>query len=140
MLEHVGIGNPAERIRAYPHELSGGMKQRVLIAMPIIGKPDLLIADEPTTALDVSVQADVLNLLHRLQDELGLTYLFISHDLGVVRYVCHEVAVILCGELVEQGPVESIFDAQQNGYARKLLAALPNSYSEFSPLSATMPG
>lgn len=127
------VGLREEHLFRYPHEFSGGQRQRIGIARALAVKPEFLILDEPTSALDVSVQADVLNLLHRLQEELGLTYFFISHDLGVIRYICDEVAVIYRGKLVESGPVEDIFERPTNEYTRMLLDAMPDPDPDRSP-------
>ncbi len=127
------VGLNEEHLFRYPHEFSGGQRQRIGIARALAVKPEFLILDEPTSALDVSVQADVLNLLHNLQRELGLTYFFISHDLGVIRYICDDVAVIYRGKLVESGPVGDIFERPQNDYTRMLLEAMPDPDPERSP-------
>ncbi len=129
------VGLRPEHLFRYPHEFSGGQRQRIGIARALAVKPEFLILDEPTSALDVSVQADVLNLLHRLQQELGLTYFFISHDLGVIRYICDDVAVIYRGKLLEKGPVEEIFDNPQSDYTRMLLAAMPDPDPDRSPFA-----
>jgi len=133
LLEHVGIADATRRIDGYPHEFSGGMRQRVLIAMALLGRPQLLIADEPTTALDVSVQAQILNLLDALQRRLKLTYLFISHDLGVIRYICDRVALIYRGKIVEEDSTERVFTAPREEYTRNLLAAMPIPDPDLSP-------
>ena len=125
MLGRVGIPQPEQRIYSYPHEFSGGMKQRVLIAMAIAGQPDLLIADEPTTALDVSIQAQILRLIRELVAELSLTVLLITHNLGVVAQVCNKVAVMYAGRVIEQGDVRQIFRQPQHPYTVGLLQALP---------------
>ncbi len=125
LLQDVGIPDPAGRLGAYPHQLSGGQRQRVMIAMALANKPTLFIADEPTTALDVTVQAQILALLKDLQARLGMAMLFITHDLGIVRRIADEVAVMQRGHLVEAGPVAEVFGAPQHPYTRMLLAAEP---------------
>ena len=122
-LSLVGLG--PQHLRRFPHEFSGGQRQRICIARALATGPELLLLDEPTSALDVSVQAQVLNLLIDLQDRLGLTYFFISHDLAVVRYLCDRVALINRGVLVEQGDSEQIFDRPESEYARMLVGAMP---------------
>ena len=124
-LERVGIPDPGARLSAWPHELSGGMRQRVLVAMALAGRPDLLIADEPTTALDVTIQAQILDLLVELRRELSMSMLFITHDLGVVERVADRVAVLYAGRKVEEGPVESILRSPRHPYAEGLLASVP---------------
>ena len=125
LLTKVGIRDPEGRIGAYPHELSGGQRQRVMIAMALANEPDLLIADEPTTALDVTVQAKILDLLRDLQRETGMAMLFITHDLGIVRRVAHRVAIMRRGKIVEQGTVSEVFARPQHPYTQALLAAEP---------------
>jgi oligopeptide/dipeptide ABC transporter ATP-binding protein len=125
MLDKVGIPNAAERLQDYPHQFSGGMRQRVLIAMALIGRPDLLIADEPTTALDVSVQAQILRLIRGMVDEFDMGVLMITHNLGVVAQSCTHVAVMYAGNIVESGPVRDVLMAPRHPYTQALLAAIP---------------
>ena len=125
LLTQVGIPNPESRLQSYPHQLSGGQRQRVMIAMALANEPDLLIADEPTTALDVTVQAQILALLAEIRARLGMSMLFITHDLGIVRRIADVVCVMNNGEIVEQGPVEEVFTAPKHPYTRALLAAEP---------------
>jgi oligopeptide/dipeptide ABC transporter ATP-binding protein len=126
LLRDVGLPSPEERIDAYPHELSGGMRQRVMIAMALALEPDLLIADEPTSALDVTVQAQILELLARLQDEHGMALLIVSHDLGVIAEQADEVAVMYAGRIVEQGLGELCIGSPMHPYTRGLLASIPH--------------
>jgi oligopeptide/dipeptide ABC transporter ATP-binding protein len=125
LLERVGILPAAARARDYPHQLSGGQRQRVMIAMAIANQPDVLIADEPTTALDVTTQAQVLDLLRDLQREMGLALLLITHDLGVVAGIADRVVVMYAGRVVEEGPVDQIFAGAAHPYTRALLASVP---------------
>ncbi len=125
MLAKVGIPAPDERIDEYPHQMSGGMKQRVMIAMALACKPKLLIADEPTTALDVTIQAQILELLRELQDEVGMSILFITHDLGVVAETCDDVAVMYGGRIVEYGDVYTVFEDTAHPYSIGLFNSLP---------------
>ncbi|MDR3474998.1 MAG: ABC transporter ATP-binding protein [Devosia sp.] len=125
LLADVGIPEPQTRLDSYPHQLSGGQRQRVMIAMALANEPDLLIADEPTTALDVTVQAQILELLKSLQARLGMAMLFITHDLGIVRRMADETCVMTRGEIVERGPTEQIFADPQHHYTKHLLAAEP---------------
>jgi microcin C transport system ATP-binding protein len=126
-LQRVGLEDPGRKLGAYPHQLSGGERQRVMIAMALANKPRLLIADEPTTALDVTIQAQILELIARLKRELAMAVLFITHDLSIVRRVADRVAVMRAGELVETGPVEQIFTRPQHPYTRALLEAEPSA-------------
>jgi ABC-type dipeptide/oligopeptide/nickel transport system ATPase component len=126
-LAQVGINDPARRFRQYPHELSGGMRQRVMIAMALLAKPSLLIADEPTTALDVTVQAQILDLITELRRETGLAVALVTHDLGVVAGTCDRVAVMCRGRVVEVGTTDEIFYDPQHPYTRALLAAAPGT-------------
>jgi peptide/nickel transport system ATP-binding protein len=129
-LEAVAIPDAARRYNDYPHQFSGGQRQRILIAMALINRPRLLIADEPTTALDVTVQAQVLELLKQLQQQHGLAMLFISHDLAVVGQVAGRVAVMRAGQIVETGPAARLLTAPENPYTRSLLAAVPTLRSD----------
>jgi peptide/nickel transport system ATP-binding protein/oligopeptide transport system ATP-binding protein len=126
LLEEVGISEPDRRVDEYPHQLSGGMRQRVMIAMALSCEPQLLIADEPTTALDVTIQAQILDLLAELRAKLGMAVLLITHDLGVVAEVCDRVVVMYAGQVVESGSVYEIFDQPAHPYTRGLLASLPS--------------
>ena len=125
LLTQVGIPDPETRLSSYPHQLSGGQRQRVMIAMALANEPDLLIADEPTTALDVTVQAQILALLAEIRNRLGMSLLFITHDLGIVRRIADTVCVMNGGKIVEQGPVEQVFKTPKHPYTRALLAAEP---------------
>jgi microcin C transport system ATP-binding protein len=135
LLLDVGIPDAEQRLQAFPHQLSGGQRQRVMIAMALANEPDLLIADEPTTALDVTVQAQILELLQSLQARLGMAMLFITHDLGIVRKMADFTCVMTKGEIVERGPTEAIFAAPQHAYTRHLLAAEPKGAPPVSDLS-----
>ena len=126
LLNKVGIRDPEDRLDSYPHQLSGGQRQRVMIAMALANKPDILIADEPTTALDVTIQAQILELLADLQKSENMGMLFITHDLGIVRRIADRVCVMKDGEIVETGVTREIFDNPQHPYTRKLLAAEPS--------------
>ncbi|GAB4383034.1 ABC transporter ATP-binding protein [Albidovulum sp.] len=136
LLRKVGIDEPERRLKDYPHQLSGGQRQRVMIAMALANGPDLLIADEPTTALDVTIQAQILDLLADLKRAEGLSLLFISHDLGIVRRIADRVCVMKDGEIVEQGPVEALFTSPQHPYTQTLLAAEPRGRPEPVPENA----
>jgi microcin C transport system ATP-binding protein len=125
LLQKVGIREPEKRLDAFPHQLSGGQRQRVMIAMALANEPDLLIADEPTTALDVTIQAQILDLLKQLQREMGMAMLLITHDLGIVRKMAERVYIMNAGKIVEEGATEDIFTKPQHAYTKKLLAAEP---------------
>ena len=124
-LESVGINDPDKRINLYPHEFSGGMRQRVMIAMALITKPELLIADEPTTALDVTVQAQILELIKKMQRELGMAVIFITHDLGVVSGLCDRVQVMYAGRIVESADTRTLFHSPRHPYTRALQRSIP---------------
>ncbi len=125
MLQLVGIPAPQKRLGEYPHQLSGGMRQRVMIAMSLSCRPDILIADEPTTALDVTIQAQILELMQKLQRELGMGMIMITHDLGVIAEVCDDVAVMYCGQIVEQTGVKSLFNNPRHPYTQGLIQSIP---------------
>ncbi|MBC5763874.1 ABC transporter ATP-binding protein [Ramlibacter albus] len=139
LLEQVGIPAAASRMNDYPHQMSGGMNQRVMIAMAISCNPRLLIADEPTTALDVTIQAQILDLLRRLQQERGMAMVLITHNMGVVSEMAQRVVVMYAGQVMEQQPVASLFDKPQHPYTEALLAALPE-HGEAGHRLATIPG
>ncbi|MFC4447800.1 ABC transporter ATP-binding protein [Halorussus aquaticus] len=126
LLEQVGIPDPAERADEYPHEFSGGMLQRAMIAQALAGEPDLLIADEPTTALDVTIQAQILDLLRDLQEDTGMSIVMITHNLGVIARMCDRVGVMYAGEIVERGTLEDVFDDPVHPYTRGLLGSIPD--------------
>ena len=140
LLEQVGIPAPARRLGEYPHQLSGGMRQRVMIAMALAGRPDVLIADEPTTALDVTIQAQILELLRRLQRDTGMAILFITHDLGVIAELCSRVVVMYAGRIAEQAAVASLFADPLHPYSRGLLASIPRLEGQPKTPLATIPG
>jgi oligopeptide/dipeptide ABC transporter ATP-binding protein len=134
-LRRVGIPDPEARLASYPHELSGGMRQRVMIALALCSGPDLLVADEPTTALDVTIQAQILDLLASLRRELGMTMIFITHDLGVVERVADRIAVMYAGRIAEEGPAERILASPRHPYTRGLLDSVPG----FRPRTGRLP-
>jgi oligopeptide transport system ATP-binding protein len=133
-LEQVGIRDAAKRMQAYPHQFSGGMRQRVMIAMALITNPALLIADEPTTALDVTVQAQILELIKRLQDEHGTAVILITHDLGVIAQACRRVIVMYAGRIMETGIADDLFERPRHPYTRALMASLPSMHTRGEPL------
>jgi peptide/nickel transport system ATP-binding protein len=143
MLTLVGIPDPRERLDAYPHEMSGGMRQRVMIAMALINEPKLLIADEPTTALDVTVQAQILELLVRMRDETGTAIVIITHDLGVVAQMADEIVVMYSGRVVERASAQSMFDKPEHPYTWGLLRSIPRLTTprgeELVPISGRPP-
>ena len=143
LLEQVGIPDPKSRLRAFPHQLSGGMSQRVMIAVAIACNPRLLIADEPTTALDVTIQAQIMDLLRDLQRERNMALMLITHDLAVVAETCERVVVMYAGQVVETGPVANVFEAPQHPYTHALLNALPErseGHARLSTIKGVVPG
>jgi oligopeptide/dipeptide ABC transporter ATP-binding protein len=130
LLSRVGIPEAKARMNEYPHQISGGMRQRVMIAMALAGKPDVLIADEPTTALDVTIQAQILDLILDLQRETGMAVLFITHDLGVIAQICREVVVMYAGQIVESAPIGVLFKQPGHPYTQGLLASMPRLSSQ----------
>jgi ABC-type dipeptide/oligopeptide/nickel transport system ATPase component len=139
LLGQVGIPNPERALASYPHELSGGMAQRVLIAGAVSCDPDLVIADEPTTALDVTIQAEILDLLRQLQQELGVTILIVTHNFGVVADLCDRVSVMQQGRIVETGPARAIFADPQHPYTRSLFAAILDESQARGPYAEALP-
>ncbi|WP_417271082.1 ABC transporter ATP-binding protein [Celeribacter sp.] len=142
LMDLVGIPDAKARFKLYPHEFSGGQAQRIMIAMALAGEPDLLIADEPTTALDATIQAQILDLLAKLREEMGMALVFISHDLGAVAQVCEQVCVMYAGRIVEQGPVGQLFDRPRHPYTRGLFDAIPRLDGPrlpLIPISGTVP-
>ncbi len=140
MLDRVRIPDAAKRARQYPHEFSGGMRQRVMIAMALLVRPALLLADEPTTALDVTIQAQVLDLIAELAREVGTAVILVTHDLGVVARLCDRVIVLYGGRIMEEGPAETLFAAPRHPYAQGLLAATPRLADALTPRLGTIPG
>jgi len=139
LLNRVGIANAAARFDDYPHEFSGGQKQRVMIAMALVTNPDLLIADEPTTALDVTVQAQILNLMNDLQEEYGMGIVFVTHDLGVVAEIADRVVVMYAGKVMERGDVYEIFENTAHPYTRALMDCLPGGERAAGGIGGTLP-
>jgi oligopeptide transport system ATP-binding protein len=139
ILGHAGISDPEHRLRMYPHEFSGGMRQRVMIAMALITKPDLLIADEPTTALDVTVQAQILELIKNMQKELGMAVILISHDLGIVSGACDRVIVMYAGRVMESAATEPLFYQTKHPYTKALQLSIPALQTKGTALH-TIPG
>ncbi|HEX5056792.1 MAG TPA: ABC transporter ATP-binding protein [Gammaproteobacteria bacterium] len=142
-LHKVGIPAAAQRMEEYPHQLSGGMSQRVMIAMALACKPDILIADEPTTALDVTMQAQILDLIKGLQSEMGMSVIFITHDLGVVAQICDRVAVMYAGRIIEKSPLRQLFELPRHPYTLGLLQAIPalagGAKTELKTIKGTVP-
>lgn len=140
MLRKVGIPAPERRMKEYPHQLSGGMRQRVMIAIALLCQPQVLIADEPTTALDVTIQAQILQLLRELQQETGMSIMFITHDLGVIAEMCDRVLVMYGGRIIEQASVSTIFKNPRHPYTRGLIRSIPRMDTEPKQTLSTIPG
>ena len=143
MLEKVGMPSPESRLHEYPHSLSGGMRQRVMIAIALACEPDILICDEPTTALDVTIQAQILTLMKKLQDETGMSIIFITHDLGVVAEICDEVVVMYAGRVAEQADILELFDNPLHPYTQGLMSSMPSlslqPKTELETIQGTVP-
>ena len=142
LLKLVGIPNPEKRMKQYPHEFSGGQRQRIMIAIALACQPKLLIADEPTTALDVTIQADIIDLLKEIQKEFGMAVIMITHDLGIVAEICDEVSVVYAGRVIEHGTLEDIFKNTRHPYTEGLFNSLPNlenRQAELKPIKGLMP-
>ena len=140
MLTLVGVNEPASRLKQYPHELSGGMRQRVMIAMALVCEPDILIADEPTTALDVTIQAQILELMQELQEKLGMAIIMVTHDLGVIASMCDEILVMYGGRVCERGTADDIFYRPAHEYTKGLLRSIPkadNMNEKLVPIGGT---
>ena len=140
MLTLVGVNEPEQRVNQYPHELSGGMRQRVMIAMALACEPDILIADEPTTALDVTIQAQILELMQSLQEKLGMAIIMVTHDLGVIASMCDEIIVMYGGRVCERGTADAIFYSPAHEYTKGLLRSIPtktNSKTRLVPIGGT---
>ena len=140
LMDHVGIPAAERRLDEYPHQLSGGMRQRIMIAMALSSRPRILIADEPTTALDVTIQAQILELLRDLQSEYGMSIIFITHDLGVIAELASRVVVMYAGRVAEEASVESLFKTPRHPYTKGLLASIPRLESESKSVLPTIPG
>jgi oligopeptide transport system ATP-binding protein len=141
LLKQVRISEPERRLKQYPHELSGGMRQRIMIAMALASDPDILIADEPTTALDVTIQAQILELMKTLQKELGMAIIMITHDLGVIAHMCDEVMVMYAGSVCERGSLNDIFKRPAHEYTKGLLSSMPSMdrVTALKPIKGTVP-
>ena len=139
LMRQVGIPAPEKRVNSYPHEMSGGMQQRVMIAMALAGKPDLLVADEPTTALDVTIQAQILDLLREIRDSTGMSIILVTHNLGIVADMADNVVVMYAGHMVESGPTRSVIDSSEHPYTKALIDAVPKMGNPAETLN-TIPG